>query len=137
MKHVTVRFRLATFFLLISTVACAQAGAQARKSKPVPKPAFVCSNYVWTWYGNGLTKFTFSIKNQSGSDVKDIYFRVLFFDRNGTQVHFEESNTGSDVLPNGLTKRESVTLDIDTGLSVRKISTSQKVEILSFEQAWK
>ena len=130
------RFHVAIGFVLMSVMVCAQAHAPTRKNKPTPKSAFASSNYVWTWYENGLTRFTFSLKNQSGNDVKDVSFRVLFFDRNGNQVHFEESSTGADdIIPNGLTRRESVTLDMDTGLSVRKVSTLQRVEILGLESA--
>jgi hypothetical protein len=121
---------VALMLFAISTSLC----AQARKKKPAPKPPFVCSSFFWTWYENGLTNLSFSIKNQSGTDLKNVEFRVLFFDRFGKQVHFQESNT-RDVIPTGMTERASITLDLDTGLSVRKISTTQKVEILNFEKA--
>jgi len=103
-----------------------------RNSKPPQKIPFVCSNYVWTWFQNGLTTFTFSMKNQSGQDVKSVRYRVLFFDRQGKQIDFAEGSTGP--IPNGLAHRESVELNFDTGMSTRKISTYQKIEILDFEQ---
>ena len=65
--------------------------------------------------------------------MNKVRFRVTFFDRQGNQLHFEESET-SAVIPNGMTKRESVTLDLDTGVSVRHLSASEKIEILSFNQ---
>jgi hypothetical protein len=104
-----------------------------RSSKTPPIPAFVCSNYFWTWFQNGSTTFTFSMKNQSGHDVKTVRYRVLFFDRQGNQIDFAEGTTGP--IPNGLAHRESVDLNFDTGMSTRKISTYQKIEILGFEQA--
>jgi hypothetical protein len=135
MKLFTTRFHLPIAFLLMSAHLCAQAHGPVLKSKPHSRPAFVSSNFFWTWYENGLTTFTFSLKNQTGHDVKNVNYRVLFFDRQGSQIHFEESSTGEDVIPSGLARRESVTLDMDTGLSTRKISTSQRVEILNFERA--
>ena len=117
------RFHVPIAFLFLSVTLCAhvQTAAPTRKTNPAQKPAFVCSNYSWTWYQNGLTTFTFSLKNQSGHDVKKVSFRVLFFDRQGNQIDFAESNTGP--IPKGLAQRESVTLDIDTGMSTRKIRT--------------
>ncbi len=129
------RFSISIVFLLFSTVMYAQVRGSTLtpKNKTVPKPAFVCSNYVWSWYQNGLTTFTFSMKNQSGHDVKRVRYRVLFFDRQGSQIDFAESQT--EGIPNGLAQRESVTLDFDTGMSTRKLSSSQKVEILDFKEA--
>jgi hypothetical protein len=106
-----------------------------KKAKPAKSEPFVTSNYFWSWYTNGLTEFSFSLKNRSGNDVKKVRFRVIFYDRQGNQIHFQDSETPAySVIPNGMTERESVALDIATGSSVRHLSASQKVEILGFEQ---
>ena len=101
-------------------------------SKTVSKAPFVPSHFYWSWYQNGLTSFSFSLKNQSGSDVKWVKYRVLFFDRSGNQIEFVEGLSGP--LPNGLAQRQSVDLGVDTGMSTRKLSVSQKVEILDFHE---
>jgi hypothetical protein len=122
-----------SWFLLIVPVLTGRQSSNDLKSKPARKQLFVTSNYYWTEYTSGLTEFSFSLKNQSGKDAKKVRFRVIFIDRQGTQIHFEDSET-SGAIPNGMTKRQSVSLDIDTGESVRHLSVSEKIEILSFEQ---
>ena len=84
MKLFSTRFHLPIAFLLMSAHLCAQAHGPVLKSKPHSRPAFVSSNFFWSWYENGLTTFTFSLKNQTGHDVKNVNYRVLFFDRQGT-----------------------------------------------------
>jgi hypothetical protein len=116
----------------LATAAWPQDVKRTPTRKAPSRPTFVCSNYVWTWRGNGFTTFTFSMKNQSGHDVKSVRYRVLFFDRQGNQIDFAEARTGP--IPNGLAHRESVDLDLDTGLSTRKLSSYQKVEVLDLEQ---
>jgi hypothetical protein len=102
-----------------------------RAGKAALQP-FPTSNTFWTWYENGLTTFSFSIRNQSGHNIKSLRYRVLFFDRKAAQIDFAEGTTGP--IPNGLARRESVTLDLDTGMSTRKLSVSSKIEVLGFDQ---
>lgn len=123
-----------TFSLVLSLAALPQVrpGPAARKSQQPTKQPFVSSNFFWSWYPNGLTTFSFSLKNLTGHDVKNVKYRVLFFDRRGEQIDFAESVAGR--IPKGLAQRVSVTLDLDTGMSTRKLSTNQRVEILDFDQ---
>jgi hypothetical protein len=123
-------FRVLVVFLFLSTMVCSQecTPTPARKSKP----AFACSHFSWTWDEIGWTTFSFSLKNQSGHDVKSVSYRVLFFDRHGDQIAFEEGRSFS--IPNGLAQMQSVLLDRDTGASTRRLRASQKIKILGVEQ---
>lgn len=125
----------AVFIVLLGPAAATRALADSgRKTQATRRDPFVTSHYSWEWYTNGLTIFSFSLKNQSGRAVANVQFRVLFFDSKGNQISFEEGKS-SDTIPNGMTKRESITLDLDSGSSVRHLSASEKIQILGFDSA--
>ena len=126
------RYSLCAPIILLFLSAMGSPQVRGSASRSQTKPAFTTSNYFWTWFQNGSTTFSFSLKNQSGHDVKTVRYRVLFFDRKGSQIDFAEGIAGR--IPNGLAHRESVNLDFETGMSTRKMSSYQKVEILRFQQ---
>src|SRR5438445_10700321 len=100
-------FRVLVAFLFLSTMVCSQqcTPTPSRKSNP----AFACSHFFWTWDEVGWTTFSFSLRNQSGHDVKSVRYRVLFFDRHGEQIAFEDG--WSSGIPNGLAQMQKVLLD--------------------------
>ena len=123
-------FRIIAILLFLSAMVYPQ--SVRRASGDGGKAAFITSNYAWKWFQNGSTTFTFSLKNQSGHGVKTVHYRVLFFDRHGSQIDFAEGS--SSAIPNGLAHRESVDLDFDTGMSTRKLAAYEKIQILGFDQ---
>jgi uncharacterized protein YcfL len=131
-RYIMKNSKLFIGLLALALSVQAQNGRHAAQTRAARKHAFVTSNTFWTWYDNGSTTFSFSIRNQSGHDVKTLRYRVLFFDRKGVQIDFAEGTSGR--IPNGLAHRESVTLDFDTGMSTRKLSASSRIEILGFDQ---
>jgi hypothetical protein len=125
---------IAFCFLLTTQPLIAQdvpTQSAVNKAKAAIKSAFPTSSYSWKWFTNGYTEFSFSLKNQSGTDVRGVHYRVIFFDRQGNQLDFEDG-VCTELIPKGLAKRQLVSLT--DGASVRSLAGSEKIEILSFEQ---
>jgi len=121
--------------IICAAISLAQSPSPRKTTKPVKKEPFTTSSYYWSWYTNGLTEFSFSLKNQSGSDVTKVSYRVLFFDSHGNQIHFEEPEPNLGTIPNGMARMMTITLDMDSGDAVRHQSSYEKIEILGFENA--
>ncbi len=102
------------------------------QQKPVPstKKAITASNFRWTTYQNGWADLSYSLRNNTKTDVTKVTYRVIFSDQSGQPIHFENGYTGS--IPAGLAVMETVKLT-DGGLNIYHATAHLRVDVLSYE----
>ena len=122
--------RLFSAFVLLATpcLAAQQQKSPAKKPKLAPITA---SNYQWTTYKNGWAELSFSLRNNTKSEVQKVKYRVIFYRRNGEPIHFEDGDVLGGIPP-GLAVQETKTI-MEGGLNLYHSTAKLRVEIISYD----
>jgi hypothetical protein len=103
----------------------------AQQKVPAAKKAIAASNFRWTTYQNGWVDLSYSLRNNTKTDVTKVVYRVIFSDQSGQPIHFEDGYAGN--IPAGLAVMETVRL-MDGGLNIYHATGHLRVDVLSYEE---
>lgn len=109
--------------LLIATSALAQ-------KKPSIDP-ITSLNLRWTTYQNGWADLSFSLHNNTQEDVKNVKYRIVFYDRNREPIHYEDGTIQEIPAKLSVQRVHKILLG---GVSLKESTASIKVVIRSFEK---
>ena len=79
------------FGLMAALLVCSCLASGGQQKPPSKQAAPITAyNYQWTTFQNGSADLSFSVRNNTKSVVKDVKYRLVFLDRNGNPIHYEE-----------------------------------------------
>ena|ERR1700676_2988246 len=124
-----MRILRASFCALLITCCFTFVLAQ-QKPVPVAKKAITASNFRFTTYQNGWADLSYSLRNNTKTDVTKVVYRVIFSDQSGQPIHFEDGYAGN--IPAELAVMETVRLT-DGGLNIYHATAHLRVDVLSYD----
>jgi hypothetical protein len=130
MRHALAVLMMTIMSVVAATTLCAAQTAKQPETKPKLEP-ITGFNFKWTTYQNGWADLSFSLRNNTRNDVKNVNFRVVFYNAGGEPIHFEE-DSASDTIPPGLAVQKTIRI-YEGGLNLYHSAARMRVVVLSID----
>ena len=122
-------FGIVLLSLAVSSQGISAQQTQQRKTAKSSLP-IVAYNYQWTTFQNGSADLSFSVRNNTKALVSNVKYRLVFLDRNGDPINYEEG-TIAEIEP-GLAVMETKNI-FSGGLNLRNSTARFRFDVLSHE----